>query len=144
MLANISFIRTVLMFLCIFAFQEGCGSGAGDNSDLVLEGRVVQGDKVASSHRVKHASGAPLEKLNVCAIERCSTTDSNGLFGFSIPRNFSGESIQVSVRGHGIDATFVINYPKGVEVLNLGLESDSSKDVHIEEIFADGEQLSSF
>lgn len=131
-------INLFLTFLPL-AFLISCGSSGGDGGSKVIEGQLTEG--VGDAHtesRIKHGVDEPIEEVEVCSLGRCSKTDSQGMFGFSVSDDFKGGDILLTVAGHETNSEIVINFPENVSTLFVHLERHSSTEVEIHHLIHDG------
>jgi len=135
--------KSILLFAGILL--SACGGSDGDGADSkVFEGQLTQGSAVDHAARlVKHGENEPIEDVKICALGRCSTTDGQGMFGFSAPENFKGGEVLVSVDGHGILAETVVNIPNSGKNIFIHLESSTKTEVHLHHLMVDGTEVDS-
>lgn len=102
----------------------GCGGGGGEESGILIEGTLQQGDVEmhAAGLSLIHSAGERIDGVQICTLGECAQTDADGQWGLIAPEAFESGSIDISVLGHGIDAHLVVHVPEGALNVNLTLE----------------------
>lgn len=112
-------------FLTIFVVgASACGGGGGsDDSGVLLEGTLTEdgGAGHDKAFNFRHSSGQRIGNVQICGLGECSTTDDEGQWGFVLPGEFTGGDVELSVIGHGISSSAVVNVPAGSTEMFLGL-----------------------
>ncbi len=127
---------------------NACGGGGGSDGK-VFEGLLTQGEGISHSQRLgslkqeysKHGEDQAIEEVKVCALGRCSSTDSNGTFGFSGPSEFKGGDILFTFEGHGIVAEKVINIPEAANSVFIHFETNGSDKVSLHHMDVNGARV---
>jgi|GEM_PF-1172872 len=106
-----------------------CGGGSGGDSSngsdtVLLNGTLVEAGGAghgSAASIFRHSLGASIERVRICAIGRCSITDDSGQWGFFIEQNLSGQPVEFSVDGHGIETTVVVTLPAAMSEILIEL-----------------------
>lgn len=133
-------ISKVLGLAGICLLSAACGGGGSNGSDaIVFEGELTQGGSTEhAERRLKHGAGEPIENVKICALGRCSTTDSEGNYGFIAPSDFKGGDVLFEVEGHGILASTVVSVPDSAKDVFVHFETSAKTEVHVHELLIDG------
>ena len=116
----------------------GTNNGSGSGGGVVTAGSgVITGRNVVPS--VMHSAGEPLEKVQVCVLGQCSTTDGLGQWGMAAPDSFAGGDALFTVNGHGIDSSLVVTLPIGASDIVVTLVHQPGAGVSASRVTADGE-----
>lgn len=111
-----SLISLTVGLLCILS---SCGGGGGSGSGMLIEGTLTEaGGAGHATVLLRHSAGQRIENVQICALGECSTTDSEGQWGFVAPEEFHGGEVLFSLNGHGISqAATVVIQPGAEEVI---------------------------
>lgn len=124
----------------ICALLNACGGGSSD-SGMLIEGTLTEAGGANHAHSLvlKHSVGQRIEGVTVCALGECSTTDSEGQWGFVAEENFTGGDVLFTINGHGIDATTTVSIPEGANEVMLDFQHVEGGHIEAQHITADGE-----
>lgn len=131
----------VISFVALVCY--GCG-GSSSDSGMLIQGTLVQGSKavIHSLQNIlvnnRHEAGEAIENVQVCALGECSTTDLDGGWGFVANEQFKGGELLLSINGHGISSSLVVDIPAGAENVEISLEHHEDGSVHAHSVIADG------
>lgn len=133
-------ITIILLTLSLTLTACGGDSDVTFTSGMLVEGTLIQGEGTTHDAALgfKHSSGTAIENVQICGLERCSTTDGQGQWGFVANEDFKGGSATFTVKGHGIDTTTAVQIPLNAKEVFLDLKNIAGK-VSAEHITADGE-----
>lgn len=109
-----------ILVYSLFVSLCSCGGG-GSGDGMLLEGTLVEARGVTHHSMTRHGAGQPIENVSVCALGDCSITDLDGRWGIIAPEEFGGGEVLVSVNGHQIDNSLVIEVPHGARHVNAAL-----------------------
>ncbi|MCO6432520.1 MAG: hypothetical protein J5J00_16825 [Deltaproteobacteria bacterium] len=129
-------LKTFLAALLLL--QTACGGGSSGNGTLI-EGTLTEAGGAA--HRVfRHSEGERIDGVRVCAIDQCSTTDDQGQWGFVLD-GILPQEILLTIEGHGIDASAVIEIPNGASDVFLDLQHVEGGAVEVGHMTVDGAEV---
>lgn len=135
------FVRP-LLGLALFTFGA-CNSGGG-GGEVVLQGKLMQGGVAAHSDAKqqmipKHGAGVPLDEVQVCALGVCSTTDSEGQWGFAVGKDGARGEVLFTFSGH-IKGTSVVSFPESFSEAEITFVNMGNGMVEAEETVFDAAQ----
>lgn len=127
-----------IFFICLIL--NACGGGSSD-SGILFEGTLTEagGAGHTNSLVLKHSVGQRIENVAVCALGECSTTDSEGQWGFVAGENFTGGDVLFTINGHGIDTTTIVSIPEGAKEVLLDFQHVEGGHIEAQHITIDGE-----
>ena len=117
-----------------------CGGSSSSSDGMVLEGTLVQGTEVAHE-RLLHEAGEAIENVEVCALNTCATTDGNGRWGFLTESPFTGGTLTMTIRGHGIDTTTDVALPVDAADVIVELVREGSNTVRADSVSVNGVEV---
>lgn len=114
--------------------------GGSSQSGLLIEGTLTEagGADHSKSIILKHEDGEKIGEVTICALGECSTTDSEGQWGFVLGDNFVGGEVLFTISGHNISANSVISIPEGATDVFLDLQHTEGGLIKAEHIIIDG------
>ncbi|MCC6954992.1 MAG: hypothetical protein IT290_12815 [Deltaproteobacteria bacterium] len=129
--------------LLLLSSLAACGGGSSSDSDdgMLITGTLSQGATAAGhSLMLKHDAGEHIDEVSICALGECSTTDSEGQWGFVASPVFKGGLVEFSVNGHGIATTSVVDVPTDSREVSIAFVH-SAGIVTAESMTADGAEV---
>lgn len=137
---SLLFRLSLIASLCCLS---ACGGGSSD-SGMLIEGRLTQGETGGhlESAQLRHGAGETIAEVAICALGECSTTDSNGQWGFVADESYKGGDIVFTITGHGIDGTRITApIPLGASSVVINFVRGENDDVEIDSLVADGNSV---
>jgi hypothetical protein len=134
--------KLIAIIACIScSILSSCGGGGSSDSGLVVSGTLTEagGATHSNSLALRHSDNEGIEDVEICALGECSTTDSQGLWGFVAGEDFVGGDVLFETNGHGISAMTVINIPEGAKEVVLDLRHIEGGEIKAEHVTIDGE-----
>lgn len=132
------FIIVGLILIC--TSLNACG-GSSSDSGMLIEGTLTEagGAGHTNSLGLKHSVGQRIENVEICALSECSTTDSEGQWGFVVPESFTGGDALFSFKGHGIDTSSVVMITDGAKEVFVDFRHVEGGHIEVHHITIDGE-----
>lgn len=129
------------LFSTLLLLSVGCGGESSDSGPLI-EGTLTEGG--VSSHSLqlaigmRHSSGERIEEVQICALGKCSLTDTQGQWGFVIDQELPTGDIVLTAEGHGIVSQTTISVPPSAQEIFVDLEHEDGALV-VNHLTIDGE-----
>lgn len=146
MTLNTTGARMKILKLSITALVTGsllaaCGGGGSSDSGILIEGTLTESGGAGHSNSValKHSDGQRIENVQICALGECSTTDSEGQWGFVAGEGFAGGDVLFTLEGHGIASTSAVKIPGGASDVFIDFQHVEGGAVEAEHVTVDGE-----
>lgn len=122
------------LILSLIAGFVSCSGGS--SSGTLITGNLTQSGAV--NHSFRHDAGEKIEDVEICALGQCSTTDSEGQWGFEVDTRNVKEAT-FSIKGHGIDTTTNVEIESGANQIEIEFKHDDGK-VEAHSVVADGHE----
>jgi hypothetical protein len=129
------FLVTLLFPLTLSA----CGGGGSGSDGSIVHGSLIQlsdGAHSTDSLELRHSAGQKIDGVTICLLGECSVTDASGEWGVNVPEIPAGD-ILLTLKGHGIDSSKVINVPGGATDVTVEL-GNSSEGISLMALVVDG------
>ncbi len=119
-------------------FLSACGGSSSNDKSVIIEGDLNQG--ASSDHKLfKHSEGEHIGEVEICALGECSTTNTEGEWGFATSEDLNGNEVSFKFTGHGIDTTTIVKIPDAEENVLIKFVH-SANVVTIAEMLVDGQE----
>mgnify|MGYP006905785743 CR=1 FL=1 len=124
-------ISLIFMILSLGTFG-GCGGGSSSGGDLLIEGRISEGGgddhKSLDGHSIlKHGAGENIEEVKICALGKCSVSDSLGQWGFGVDKSHLSKDVLFTINGHGINTATAVKLPDSAKEVFIHFEHHNGK-----------------
>jgi len=129
-------MKKILLLLTLLTIN-GCGGGTTTGDGMLIEGTLTE---AGSGHKVlnKHGVGEKIGDVTICALGLCSTTDSEGQWGFVASEDFSGGEVLFTFDGHGIAAQTILDLHSNAKNVFIAFDHEDGS-VVADSILVDGQ-----
>lgn len=132
-------LRSIAL-LALCSILSACGGSSGSSNEVLIEGTLTENGGAAHKYAVlKHGSGQKIEEVTICTLGECSTTDSEGQWGFVVTDQALGTDVLFTVNGHGIATQTVVSLPAYGEEIFISFDHVAGGVVEVSNMLINGE-----